>query len=55
VMRREALFVGISSGANLAAIKKIVEIISQSNNTDRKINILTMAYDSVNDYLDLLD
>ncbi|AFY92563.1 PLP-dependent cysteine synthase family protein [Chamaesiphon minutus] len=52
--RQEALLVGLSSGANLAAVSKIVEEL-RGKQLDRPIHILTMAYDSVFDYLNLLE
>ncbi|MBH8554955.1 PLP-dependent cysteine synthase family protein [Nostocaceae cyanobacterium CENA357] len=49
LMKKEGLLVGISSGANIAAALKIAQ------EDTRKINILTLAYDSAADYLDVLD
>jgi cysteine synthase len=51
--RQEALLVGLSSGANLAAVSKIVEEL-RGKQLEKPIHILTMAYDSVFDYMDLL-
>jgi cysteine synthase len=51
--RQEALLVGLSSGANLAAVSKIVEKL-RGKQLEKPIHILTMAYDSVFDYMDLL-
>ena len=52
---KEGLLIGLSTGANLAAIWKIAEELSRDPNSTDRVNILTMAYDSVTDYLDLLD
>ncbi len=55
LIQKEALLVGLSSGASLAATLKLVKELKAINNTTKKINILTMAYDSARDYLNLLD
>ncbi|TAG90378.1 MAG: pyridoxal-phosphate dependent enzyme, partial [Oscillatoriales cyanobacterium] len=52
---KEGLSVGISSGANVAAALKVVEEVQQKKQLHHKVNILTMAYDSAIDYLDLFD
>jgi len=49
LMRKEGLSVGISSGANIVAALKIVQ------EEKKGVNILTLAYDSATDYLDVLD
>lgn len=54
LIRKEGLLVGISSGANLAAVSKLIQELQQKKQLNKKINILTMAYDSAIDYLDLL-
>lgn len=53
--KKESLLVGLSSGANMAAVLKILQELKQHNSSKKHINILTMAYDSLSDYLDLLD
>jgi len=49
--KREGLSLGISSGANLAAVFKIIKELDRHQEFNRKVNILTMGYDSVNDYI----